>query len=481
MHTVLPPAGLALALGLGLTGLVAGCAGPAAPGPTEPAATAAPVERSADTTRPPAAAAGSPTPTALPAPTAGAPIPLVLEPTGFEPGLDVRPGPWAADGRALVAYRIVREATGAHPVGHVWTVDAVSGRPLADSGDVEGPLPERMADWRADGSLVLARRDGMLLTPDGERAGEVVGLEGQPRQVAVAPDGQTIFAVGPDGTWLIGADGSARAVSGLEAPPAAWEWHPDAGRLVVALPDGSTHVVDLATAAARKIAAVPSGTTAAAVSAPRWLADGRILIRQPLPGAADPAATEYRLVDPETTQAEALSGFLEPGGAAGPADSTAWVSPDARLIALTRFGPDHGVLDSWLIDVVDRSARPLPPAPWLAWAPRAEALLFPENGALMAYRPSDGQRRALVAAGGWSGQPDRLSGSPDGRWLLYGGPDGSLWLVAGDGHAGPTRVAGGALWPPGPSWSPAGDRFAAALALGAEPPRLMRVSIGPGP
>ena len=157
--------------------------------------------------------------------TAGVPVSFTTEIVAFDPTMDVLPGSWSPDGKSLVAYVVNPEdqdGTGMWINGHLWTVDTDRAEPLWESGDMQGPVPdERMAEWRADGTLVLARADGMLVRPDGSEAGEVAGIDLQVREVDVAPDGVTVFANGPEGSWLVDGSGTARGARRPTGRPSA--------------------------------------------------------------------------------------------------------------------------------------------------------------------------------------------------------------------------------------------------------------------
>ena len=111
------------------------------------------------------------------------------------------------------------------------------------------------------------------------------------------------------------------------------------------------------------------------------------------------------------------------------------------------------------------------------WAPDSSRFAFrhPEGlgvccltggGALLAARVPDGVSTAM-----WS---------PDGRWLVYADTGGSLWIVADDGHAGPTRLGTAVSWPPAPTWAPTSDRIAATVVGDDGTRRLTVFSLGAG-
>ncbi len=401
----------------------------------------------------------------------------------FDAGQDVRPGPWSPDGSSMVAFVVVRESSTLGPVGHLWTVDTDAGRSLWDSGDLEGPVQgAMMADWLPDGTLVLARQDGTIVSSDGQRVAEVSGLEGQPQEVSVSPDGRTVFVNGPDDSWLVDSSAAARQVTGRpDRGFASWSWRGDSGALALSVTGGEFFVIDVESATAQKFAAAPS-ISGGRMPPPRWLVDGRVFLsgatRLTYEGAP---AFEHRVVDPETTRAEPLHALIGiPPNRWLPLDGSAWVSPDGAYVihpeySLPEGGAGEAVLwASWLYDVRGGQARRIDPVTDPVWAPDSERSAYrKETGLAVWHVESD----TSVALSDGEAQVVQYTWSPDGRWILFSDGEGALWITSGDGRAGPTRVADHVVWEPGPTWSPVGDRFAATIGTNDEAPRLALVTV----
>jgi len=423
-----------------------------------------------------------------------------METVAFDPAMDVLPGPWSPDGKSLVAYVVDREdqdATGMWINGRLWTVDADRAAPLWDSGDMQGPVPdERMAEWRADGTLVLARADGMLVRPDGSEAGEVRGIDLQVREVDVAPDGVTVFANGPEGSWLVDGSGTARGIAGVLKPGIDnWEWRPDSARLATAGSGGRYGVIDVPSATYRPIADSPNiGAGGGRIAAPRWLADGRVLLSDATyVEDAGGGHTEHWIVEPDTlaiTRADDLLGV--PRGEGVDAIALHWVSPGGRHIVHPEYtsvpmppppypgaatpGPGATMREqraTRIYDVALATSRAIETVQESRWAPAGDrfAGTGPDRRGLWVYDAAAGSKAAIVG-------PDVtvawLVWSPDGRWLLFSDdpPNDSiagLWLAASDGGAAPVRVAGGDGFWQYVTWSPAGDRFAVSVPSAADP------------
>lgn len=405
---------------------------------------------------------------------------------------DLRPGRWAPGGDALVAWEAVSPAEPA-PAGRAWLVaaprgDGVGGAPLPsavwDSGDVEGPWGgglDRLAVWLAGGTLAVARSDEMLVARDGQPAEAVVGLgERQLRGLQLAPDGTRLVAYGPDGAWIVAEDGTAAPLAGVpEGGAEGWAWRAD-GDALAAARGTEILVADLAAGGPLEVVArvdatgegeEPASAGSAAggdgpAAAPRWLADGTLFLGAPSPLAGDRAGHAYRAIAPDGSAAVALPmalGFEPmPVPVAGAA---AWVSPGGHAILVPEIvaGPDGpAVRASWLYDVATRAGRELPPMVDAVWSPDGARLAWVEAGALLSRHVPTGRVAVLAETGAAGG--GRLAWSPDGRWLLYAGAFGDLWLARADATSGTVRVADSVAWEPvGPTWAPGSDRFAVAV------------------
>ena len=447
---------------------------------------------------PAAAASATPAPTARPTPR---PLRLSLRALGEGaaalPGAwgaaDVLAGPWAPDGRSLVAYRVSREDPLRGPVGRVGVVDA-DGEPAEgvveaattpdaapalrwESGDVEGPIDGGpLAAWRADGTLVLARPDRPFVDADGAVVAEIAGGFGdQVRAVEVAPNGRTALLAAATRAWILDAEGLLRPISGLGGGGlGGWDWRFDARELALSVAGEGIYVVEAETGRARRVAAAPDPEIAPAgpPPAPRWLADGRLLL--PVPGRSPGVAgLALGVADPseEGGIGGALHGLLGlPPNPEMPRDASDWVSPDGRYVLYPEVvhGPDGpAIVARWLWDVAESASTALPPLAEPLWSPdgRRFALL---DGGLRVVETAGGAPRALVPADVDVG---RAQWSRDGAWLVFAGAEGAPWLVAADGSAGPERIDEG-LWVGDATWSPGGERFALALRSQEGPARL---------
>lgn len=407
-------------------------------------------------------------------------------------GADFRPGQWSPDGGALVAWQVVDTAA-PEPVARAWLVavppadedgQAPLPSPVWESGDVEGPLDarlEHMATWRGDGMLAVARSDQMLITVDGMPGPAIDGLgERQLRGLLPSPDGSQLLAYGPAGAWRIDASGRATVIDRVpEGGADGWAWRKDGDALSAAsgLEVGIVDVVEGGPfeAIARADATGRSGdendaTSSVALTgaweAPRWLADGTLFLGAPSPLAEDRAGYVYRVVDVDGTETVALpTQFGRDPSPVPVSDASTWVAPNGSAILVPEIvaGPDGpAVRASWLYGVVSRSARELPPMVDAVWSPEGSQLAWSEAGALLVRHLAE-DRVAVLTPTGAAGSR-RLAWSPDGRWLLYGGTSGDLWLGRADATSSPVRVAETVAWEPlGPTWSPASDRFAVAV------------------
>ncbi|MCB0215968.1 MAG: PD40 domain-containing protein, partial [Chloroflexi bacterium] len=423
------------------------------------------------------------------APRASAAITRSLQAVDFPAGWTVRPGPWSPDGERLVAYAA---ETGA--AGRLWIVDAESGRPIWDSGDVEvDPAREQAAAWMADGSLAIARRDGMFVDRQGAILDQPAGVDGQPRELFPDPLGQRLLVIGPDGAWIVQRGAAARFLAGWPpAGQAGWSWSRDGLRLALGRPDGHYAVIDALTGEAKRVAEGIERPDVEGMPKPRWLSDGRLLLTAAREiRYQDAARYDHRLVDPESADASSLVETLGiPQNPARPQAIDGAVSPDGRYLLYPEFAgpaPEAGApapqRATWLLDLEAGRLRSMPPLGSVSWSPTSDRFAIASASGIDLFDPEMGPVLELPMP------PTRtrdLIWSPDGRWLLARDADAGLWLMATDGSAGPDRLAEGVDWRPAPTWSPDGDRIALSSAtsdaLDATPigaaPRLVLMRIG---
>jgi len=431
---------------------------------------------------------------------------------------ELRPGPWSPDGLTFVVWRVTRRGELGVPVGRVGTFDALpaagvatataaartgagagssdtddDGRgtqrpippvppvPLWESGDIEAEMPgEGAAVWMRDGTLALARSDNMFVGRDGvpvETGAAPSGDIGQIMRLLSSPNARRILAIGPRGAWIVSDDRTVIPISGAErAGLRAWDWRTDSAALaaVAAADDGRLEyfVIDVATGEPEKVGEVDPLVPGRPPPRPRWLANGLLFMTaagRPPPGRSGVVHRIANPTDSSATDLHALLG-LEPSAAAQE-DAAGWASPDGRWLLYPEVieVPGEGRVAqraTWLYDVPGERALEMEPAGNPVWSPDGRRFAWIEAGAVRvgtvdppttSILPRDVGAR--VPDGAW------LSWSPDARYLLYLDVENDIWIVRSDGTDGPSRVgrtAGGAPV----SWSPAGDRFAAALAPG---------------
>lgn len=409
-------------------------------------------------------------------------------------GADFRPGTWSPDGRSLVVWRAVAEDADGRPVGRLGIVDAADAAIGAEgaegqapilvweSGDVEAKFEtERAAEWLRDGTLVIARSDGMLVQPDGEPVSDgdaVTELRGQVREVLIAPNGRSWLAMGSDRTWLIGTDRVARELAGSEVDGAqAWSWRSDSAALAVAV-GAKYFTLDVETAAVDLVIEIQPFDSEREPPPPRWLAGGKLFVTAPAAPSPGGLGAVHHVVEPIQRSAielhSALGLQINP---VTPYDGSNWVSPDGRYVLYPEVVESDGNAShraSWIYDVPGERAREHPPVGSPTWSPDGRRFAWVEAGVLLV---GDIEAREPVApAEGVVADGARTPvWSPDGRWLLFADEDGAAQLVRADGLAGPERLAPFARWSPPPTWSPAGDRFAVSIGDGPDATQLVIV------
>ncbi len=377
------------------------------------------------------------------------------------PGTDVRPGAWSPSGRYLLAH-LIRRIGALGPVGRLITVDAEAAAPLWDSGDVEAPLSgPTVAGWLADERLILARQDGALVLPDGTRQEEEPWIQDQPLALALSPDGRQVLVLAADSAWLVEGP-VAQRIAGWQGLASSWAWRADGRALVIVGADGRIVLVDVPSAAGRQILAAASALPLGELTAPVWLADGRLLLTEARRLTVDgrPLAAHLVLdieggtvrtlhsllrVTPEETAAVSLAGRVSPDGR--------WV-----LVPLTERARAEPATNL-LFEVSSGGAKRVSGLVEPAWAPTSDRIAFLANGQLAVWPVTAGEAWLLTAQSGIS----HHSWSPDGRWLTYRDQDKAVWLIASDGSTLPCELANQANGAEPPTWSPAGQLLAAAV------------------
>jgi hypothetical protein len=527
-------------------------------------------------------------------PSSVAAISKTVEVVPFDDERLVLPGPWAPDGAALVAFVAVDDGGSPSPKVRVVVVPAPSppdadalrearlssgssAASTAEGGDAETPsaveaegwvvavgiddessgaslesawdsrdvqddlaLAAGMAAWDASGNLVLARADGMRTDVVDDTTLETEELAGQPRQIVLGPDGRTVLAFGPEGAWVVDGSGRVRAI---ELPPGqsvgAASWRPDSAAVAMVTVDGTYYVADAATGSADEIASAPIAAGPDRVPAPRWLADGRVLLSGATwVGQGRVQTLDHRVVDPRDDSAETVAGILGlPASSAVPVDAQDWVSPDGSWLlypeVIAAGAPnEYQHTATWLLATRRGEVLELPPLADPVWSPDGLHVAYRSGDGLAVWSVVEGARRVLlgdlagaaaisdsvtgeataartaeagrigtVAAGEGAGDSgagpdvavdvttglggdaigagrDRYGWSPDGRWLTYVDAAGGLWLVAADGGAGPDLLMAPIRSDIGPTWGPTSDRLAVTTYDAEGLPQLVSIRVG---
>lgn len=293
--------------------------------------------------------------------------------------------------------------------GHVRVFDPRTGVDLLPSGGHEGPV--FALAWLRDGSGILTgSQDGRVILwgRDGEPIRSFFGNAGAVDAIATNRNGDLAAFSGRDGSTLI-----------------------------VDLLGGETRFkLQVASEAARDVAFSPSGD--------------RLLV-----GSADGKA---RVWDVETGL---LIHTLDSG--AGMVNSVAW-SPDGRRLALGTsvirlFEPEDG----FLISELD---GPRAPVLAMAYTPMGDILVTASADRLVRTWNTD-TNTEMSAIGGFTGRPDSLSITPEGRYVAacsHGDQGASLIDVEGESLSKKFSVPG--LEVMSVSFSPDGQLLATGLVDG---------------
>jgi hypothetical protein len=417
-------------------------------------------------------------------------ISTTTEVFALEEGMAAFPGPWSPDGESLAAFVAVGESNSAGPLVRVFALavpgssDEYEPAPPWDSGDVQDELAraDGLAAWDAGGNLVLPRSDGMRVAVDNGAVQDSEALDGQPREIVMAPDRRTVFAYGPEGAWTV--DGSGR-IRVIEIPAGerieAASWRADSAAIALAGRAGAYYVADAATGTVQEIADAPVAQGPASVPAPRWLADGRVLLSGATwVGHGRQHTLDHRVVDPDGEPGATVAGMLDlPPSPAVPVDAEQWASPDGSWLVYPEIvsSGEAGVYEhatTWLLGTRRGEKIALPPLVDPLWSPDSARIAYRSDGGLSVWHGAEGARRSRVAGIG----AKSFSWSPDGRWITYADGDGSLWLVASDGSAGPELLAERVRWDRAPTWAPTSDRIAVAAMDEAGKPSLLAIYVG---
>ena len=228
------------------------------------------------------------------------------------------------------------------------------------------------------------------------------------------------------------------------------------------------------------------------------------------PRAEGGSALDHRIVNPVGGRSDSLPALLGlPPNAVMPLDASPWISPDGAWIVYPETEPAgtsaegaplYRIVRRWLVDVARARIRELPAAAEPFWSPDSRRFAYRDGDQLVIAGTADGGELAVALdtarvggasdAGSASAAGDgvtpigsaapavggvaadgaapaagavQVAWSPDGRWLLYADDAAGLWLMASDGRIGPSKLADRVAWAPGPTWSPASDRFAATV------------------
>jgi hypothetical protein len=311
------------------------------------------------------------------------------------------------------------------------------------------PAPRRLALALAGATLLLA----LLLSPAGAAVRDwidealTVGVRDAEPALTEIPGGGRLLVASPQGSWVVGADGSRRLLGSYEE--ATW----------------SPRGLFVATAAGRALSAVePDGTVRWSLSAgapvgdPRWSPSGFRI--------AYWAGRALRVVAGDGTGDALLDRRVAPV-------PPAWAPGGPHLLAYVDADGTLRVVSADTGEVVG-SGGPLPGTRALAWAPDGSSLLQLAAGSLwlrdasaakLLERVELGPPRRLSVPG--EGRIEEAAVAPDGKTVAAlrllparGSRPLRSELVLIDRTGAPGRTlfrAPGRLT--GVAWSPAGDRL----------------------
>jgi len=379
-------------------------------------------------------------------PYTGGPPPSMNIAPAADSGAPAFPLSWSPDGTSLLALLPTgRSDALGRPMGRLVVLDT-TGALTWDSGDLEAPIGgQTPADWLADGTLVLARRDGTFVRPNGSQASSASGLEGQPREVWVAPRRQRALLLGPDAAFVVRPGQAALRLdewplANGTSPQPGFAWSPDGGRIAVSAADGRHLLFDASNGTAALLLEDGShpwevGPPKDFWPAPTWLADGRLLLGTAIRRRySDGDVYDHRIVN--TTSARALE--LASTFGLEPLEQSVDASVSANGRYVLRSSPSNAEASdgrAWLIDVLNAKAQSLPGLGEPLWSPGGDRWLrmdaagialitkIDENDALVQL-PVPLESEAGLREASWS---------PDGRWILVLQEDGNLVLVDAEG------------------------------------------------
>ena len=369
-------------------------------------------------------------------------------------------GDWSPDGTHLVLYTPAGPLEGEQiPDAEPMIVDVESGAAwrTGDGGpypyqDWFAWLPNGDALFVAGGELWRAQADGQdrrLLTE--AVADTIIAF-------TPSPDGGTVLTRGERQYWLIPTDGGVpRAVTDLPGGSGGWSWSPDGTQIALWHENGTTYLVDLASATAHALAETP--VVGGWPVAPVWLANGQLFLNAPVYPYNRPA-----LVDLESSDVRDLVSTL---GLPEPEHiiSRYYPSPDGMYMAINVADLDKFANMNYLWNIVtDELTEVGPPVGVFAglWSP---------TGKQIEVLLGEGDEEVLAVLDASSGEVHRLAEpawpptawTPDGTRITFASPEGEVWVVPADGSSSAKLLMPSLGDNPVPQWSPDGCRLAVAV------------------
>jgi len=369
-------------------------------------------------------------------------------------------GNWSPDGTHLVLYTPVGPLEGNQiPDAEPMIVDVESGVAWR-TGD-SGPYPygDRFT-WLPDGSVLFvaggelwrAQADGQdrrLLTE--AVADAIIAF-------SLSPDGSTVLAQGERQYWLVLTDGGvSQTVTDLPGGSGGRSWSPDGTRIALWHKDGTTYLIDPASATAHPLAETP--VVGGWLVPPVWLANSQLFLNAPVYPHNRPA-----LVDIESGAVRDLVstlGLPEPEHVI----SQYYPSPDGKYMAITVADLDKFANMKYLWNIVtDELTEVGPPVDVFGglWSPTGQqvvVLLGEGDEEILAVLDVSSSEVRRLAEPAWP----PTEWAPDSTRIAFGSPEGDIWIVPADGSGEAKRLLPSLSENPTLQWSSDGQRLAVAV------------------
>jgi len=369
-------------------------------------------------------------------------------------------GDWSPDGTHLVLYTPAGPLEGEQiPDAEPMIVDVESGVAwrTGDSGpypygDRFAWLPDSSVLFVAGGELWRAQADGQerrLLTE--AVADAIIAF-------SLSPDGGTVLAQGERQYWLVLTDGGVpQTVTDLPGGSGGRSWSPDGTRIALWHKDGTTYLIDPASASAHSLAETP--VVGGWPVPPVWLANGQLFLNAPVYPYNRPAL--MNLESGAVRDLVSILGLPEPEHVI----SRYYPSPDGKHMAITVADLDKFANTNYLWNIVtDELTEVGPPVDIFGglWSPTGEQVevLLGEGDeeVLVVLDVSSGEVRRL-AEPAWP----PMAWTPDGARIAFGSPEDEIWIVPADGSDEAKRLQPSLGDNPILQWSPDSRRLAVAV------------------